>query len=267
MAAAGSFFGRTATAKTVSSLVFGTAGLVSSIKGNIHELVTGERQMPKKRVKELALEEYVDILGYVKNTSLAQEAKARGDAAAAASFTSAAKRTMYGADIYGGSVDNLSLAIPKRKREHFKAMINAPEEERERILSTSGRLERRIYQAAWGMKVEERPELAEYFSRHELPDQSWEGWHPNTNLEHVKIKMGQSMGLEMSQMGYYPQQVKEANLTNPSYPSFFENNSTENVGSQLRAMMSRMGVSGSVRENRNPYGSNSVNLSSAINIF
>jgi hypothetical protein len=31
--------------------------------------------------------------------------------------------------------------------------------------------------------------------------------------------------------------------------------------------MSRMGVSGSVRENRNPYGSNSVNLSSAINIF
>lgn len=266
-AAAGSFFGRTAPAKTASSLIFGAAGFVSSVKGNIHELVTGERQMPKTRVKELALEEYVDILGYVKNTSLAQEAKARGDAAAAASFTSAAKRTMYGADIYGGSVENLSLAIPKRKREHFKAMINAPEGEREKILSTAGRLERRIYQASWGMKVEERPDLAEYFSRHELPDQSWEGWHPNTNLEHVKIKMGQSMGLEMSQMGYYPQQIKEANLTNPSYPTFFENNSQENVGSQLRAMMSRMGVSGSVRENRNPYGSNSINLSSAINIF
>jgi len=271
MAAAGSFFGRTATAKTVGSLVGGLTGLTSSVKGNIHELVTGERQMPKTRVKELALEEYIDILGYVKNTSLANEARARGDAAAAASFTSAAKRTMYGADIYGGSIDNLSLAIPKRKREHFKAMINAPEEERERILSTSGRLERRIYQAAWGMKVEEKPDLAEYFSRHELPDQHWEGWHPNTNLEHVKIKMGQSMGLEMSQMGYYPQQVKEANLTNPSYPSFFENNSEENVGSQLRAMMSRMGVSGSVRENRNPYGSNAISLSSAIsssiNIF
>jgi len=267
MAAAGSFFGRTATAKTVGSLVGGMAGFTSSVKGNIHELVTGERQMPKTRVKELALEEYIDILGYVKNTSLAAEARARGDAAAAASFTSAAKRTMYGADIYGGSVDNLSLAIPKRKREHFKAMINAPEEERERILSTAGRLERRIYQASWGMKVEERPDLAEYFSRHELPDQHWEGWHPNTNLEHVKIKMGEQMGLEMSQMGYYPQQIREANLTNPSYPSFFENNSPENVGSQLRAMMSRMGVSGSVRENRNPYGSNSVNLMSAINVF
>lgn len=267
MAAAGSFFGRTAPAKTVGSIVGGLAGLTSSVKGNLHELVTGERQMPKTRVKELALEEYIDILGYVKNTSLAAEAKARGDSAAAASFTSAAKRTMYGADIYNGSVENLSLAIPKRKREHFKAMINAPEEEREKILSTAGRLERRFYQAAWGMKVEERPDLAEYFSRHELPDQSWEGWHANTNLEHVKIKMGQNMGLEMSQMGYYPQQVREANLTNPSYPSFFENNSSENVGSQLRAMMSRMGVSGSVRENRNPYGSNSINLSSAINIF
>jgi hypothetical protein len=267
MAAAGSFFGRTPMAKTVGSLVGGLAGFTSSVKGNIHELVTGERQMPKTRVKELALEEYVDILGYVKNTSLAAQAQAQGDSAAAASYKSAAKRTMYGADIYGGSVDNLSLAIPKRKREHFKAMINAPEEERERILSTAGRLERRMYQAAWGMKVEERPDLAEYFSRHELPDQSWEGWHPNTNLEHVKIKMGQNMGLEMSQMGYYPQQVREANLTNPSYPSFFENNSPENVGSQLRAMMSRMGVSGSVRENRNPYGSNGINLMSAINVF
>ena len=145
------------------------------------------------------------------------------------SYLSAAKRTMYGADIYNGSVENLSLAIPKRKREHFKAMINAPEEEREKILSTAGRLERRFYQAAWGMKVEERPDLAEYFSRHELPDQSWEGWHANTNLEHVKIKMGQNMGLEMSQMGYYPQQVREANLTNPSYPSFFENNSLHSI--------------------------------------
>ena len=268
MAAAGSFFGRTIAGKTAGSIIGGLAGFATSVKSNISEAITGERTMPKKRVKEIALEEHIDILTYVKNTQLAAQAEAQGDSAAVASYRSAAKRTMYGADIYGGSIDNLSLAIPKRKREHFKAMIQETDSgERERILSTAGRLERRVYQAAWGMKVEEKPDLAEYFTRHELPDQSWEGWHPNTNMDHVKIKMGQQMGLEMSQMGYYPQQVREANLANPSYPSFFDRNKEEDVGAQLRAMMSRMGVSGSVTPNRNPYGSNEVNLFSNIRLI
>lgn len=268
MAAAGSFFGRTIAGKTTGSIVGGLAGFASSAKGNLTEAITGQRQMPEKRVKEIALEEYIDILTYVKNTQLASQAEAQGDSAAVATYRSAARRTMYGADIYGGSIDTLSLAIPKRKREHFKAMIQETDPgERNRILSTAGRLERRVYQAAWGMKVEEKPDLAEYFTRHELPDQHWEGWHPNTNMDHIKIKMGQQMGLEMSQMGYYPQQVKEANLVNPSYPSFFDRNKEEDVGAQLRAMMSRMGVSGSVTPNRNPYGSNEVNLFSNIRII
>jgi hypothetical protein len=171
---------------------------------------------------------------------------------------------MYGADLETPSLETLSLSVPKRKREHFKAMINAPENEREKILSTAGRLERRIYQSAWGMPVEEKPDLADYFSRHELPSQNWEGWHPNTNLEHVKIKTGASMGLEMSQMGYYPQQIREANLANPSYPSFFGGNNSQDTGAQLRAMMSRMGVSGSVSPVKNPYGSNSININAGV---
>ena len=268
MAGAGSFFGRTVAGKTAGSIIGGLAGFTTSVKSNISEAITGQRSMPEKRVKEIALEEHMDILTYVKNTQLAAQAEAQGDSASVATYTSAARRTMYGADIYSESIDNLSLSIPKRKREHFKAMIQETDSgERERVLSTAGRLERRVYQAAWGMKVEEKPDLAEYFTRHELPDQHWEGWHPNTNMDHVKIKMGQQMGLEMSQMGYYPQQVQEANLVNPSYPSFFEENKEEDVASQLRGMMSRMGVSGSVRQNRNPYGSNEVNLFSNVRLI
>jgi hypothetical protein len=264
LATAGSFFGRTPAGKTFGSLVGGLTGLASSTAGNLEEMITGQRAMPQRRKKEIALEEYVDILSYVKNSSLSAKAQAAGDSNAAAQYRSAASRTMYGADIYGGSIETLSLSVPKRKREHFKAMINAPEEERERILSTAGRLERRIYQAAWGMRVEEKPDLAEYFTRHELPDQSWEGWHPNTSMDHVKIKTGQQMGLEMSQMGYYPQQIQEANLANPSYPSFFGGESEEDNAAQLRAMMSRMNLSGSVTPVRNPYGSNSINISAGV---
>lgn len=260
-AVAGSFFGATAGAKAFGTLAGFTLGGSYSLYGNTKEAITGERFMPKERKKQLALEEYTDILSYVKNTSLANQAREMGDMASANQFSQAAKRTMYGADIQGGSIDTLSLAVPKRKREHFKAMIQETDQgERERILSTSGRLERRIFQSAWGMKVEERPDLAEYFSRHELPGLNWEGWHANTNMEHVKIKMGQSMGIDMSQMGYYPQQVREANLTNPSYPTFGQQSNQDNTAAQLRALMSRNGISGTVTPVANPFGSSGIDI-------
>jgi hypothetical protein len=267
---AGSFFGATAGAKAFGSVAGFAAAGSYSLYGNTKELVTGDRFIPKERKKQMALEEYTDILNYVKNTSLANQAREMGDTASANQFSQAAKRTMYGADLYGSSIDTLSLAVPKRKREHFKSMIQETDEgERERILSTSGRLERRIFQSAWGMKVEERPDLAEYFSRHELPGLSWEGWHANTNMEHVKIKMGQSMGIDMSQMGYYPQQVREANLTNPSFPSFSRQNDSDSTAAQLRALMSRNGISGTVTPVSNPFGSSGIDIFAGLsqNIF
>jgi hypothetical protein len=272
LAAAGLFAGRTQPGKLVMSGLGAVTGLAASAGANLQEAITGDRFIPTERKKELALEEYSDILTYVKNTRLANMAEASGDAAAAFQFSSAAKRTMYGAPIqdigtgkYGTDVESLSLAIPKRKREHFKAMINAPEQDRERILSTAGRLERRIYEAAWGMQVEKRPELTDYFSRHELPDEGWEGWHPNTNMDSVKIKIGQHMGLEMSQMGYYPQQIREANLANPSYPRFgYSSDSNADVAYRLRSLMNGMGVTGSVTPVMNPFGGQQVDISAGV---
>jgi hypothetical protein len=264
VAGIGASFGRGPKEKAIGALVGMTTGTTYSAYQKTKEAITGERFMPKERKKQMALEEYTDILSYVKNKSLANEAAQSGNMAAANQFTQAAKRTMYGADIYGAPVETLALAVPKRKREHFKEMINAPVEEREKILSTAPRLERRIYQAAWGMQVEEKPDLTEYFSRHELPDMSWEGWHPNTNMDHVKIKIGQSMGINMSQMGYYPQQIREANLTNPAYPGFGAKQSEENVAAKLRMLMSRNGISGSVSPVPNYENQSSISIAAGI---
>ncbi len=261
---AGALFGRTAKAKLFGTAIGVATGLTASAYGQTSELVTGERFVPAKRKKELALEEYSDILSYVKSKRLETMAKASGDGKAAMQYNMAAKRTMYGADLYGKDIDTLSLAIPKRKREHFKAMINAPEEERGKILSTAGRLERRIYEASWGMDVEKRPDLGEYFTRHELPDLSWEGWHPNTNMDQVKIKMGQSMGLEMSQMGYYPQQIREANLANPSFPQFGNGGDRQDTLYKLRGLMNGSGFSGSVTPVMNPFGSQGIDVSAGV---
>ena len=261
---AGSFFGVTPRAKFVGSAVGVTAGMTASIYGKTTEAVTGQRFIPAERKKQMALDEYVDILTYTKNMSLYAQAKQSGDSQSANKFRQAAQRTMYGADIYGGSLENLSLAIPKRKREHFKAMVQAPEEERERILSIAPRLERRIYQAAFGMPVEQKPDLIEYFSKNELPDPEWEGWHPNTNMEHVKVKIGQSMGIEMSQMGYYPQQIREANLANPSYPSFGATTNEDTTTQKLRRLMLQMGLNGSVTPVMTPFANNSIDMSVGV---
>jgi hypothetical protein len=114
------------------------------------------------------------------------------------------------------------------------------------------------------MDVEDRPDLAEYFTKHELPSEEWEGWHPNTNNDHIKIKTGQSMGLDMSQMGYYPQQIKEANLANPSYPSFFDSNNSTDMAVQLRRLMSGMGINGSVSSFNNPFGRDQFNINAGV---
>jgi len=257
----GSFFGRTAPAKFLGTAVGVIAGGSAGAFGQAYELTTGDRFVPLKEKQRIALEEYTDILNYTKSTRLAKMAEMSGDAYSANQYRMDAQRTMYGADLYSGDIERLSLAVPKRKREHFMEMLQAPEPERERILSTAGRLERRLYQAAWGMEVERKPDLVEYFSRHELPDASWEGWHPNTNMDHVKIKTGQSMGIEMSQMGYYPQQIKQANLTNPSYPQFGARTDNQDAAARIRQLLSGMGISGTVSPILSPYSNGSVSIS------
>lgn len=264
MGALGSAFGATPRAKVVGSFIGATSGAVAGAYGSISEAVTGDRFIPQERKKQMALEEYVDILSYVKNMSISSQAQQAGDIETARRYKSAAGRTMYGADIYGASVETLSLAIPKRKREHFREMLNAPTEERERILSTAPRLERRIFQAAWGMQVEKKPDLVDYFSKNELPSSEWEGWHPNTNMEHVKVKIGQSMGIEMSQMGYYPQQLKEANLANPSYPSMMSGSGRSDTLNRLRRLMLDMGMDGSVTPVFTPFAGERIDMSVGV---
>lgn len=254
-------FGRGKRAQTILG-AFGavTVGGYSAIQN-----MRDRRFLPQARKKELALEEYVDILSYVKHRTAAARAEQAGDIESAKQYMLASKKTMYGADLDTKSIDQLAAAIPKRKRDYFRAMIEAPESERGRILSTAGRLERRIYQAAWGAKVERKPDLVNYFTRHELPDAHWEGWHPNTNMEHVKIKIGQSMGLEMSQMGYYPQQIKEANLLNPSYPTFGDGGSRpEDTREKLQRLMFDMGINGSITPVMNNTNPNSINVLAGI---
>ena len=256
----GALFGASPQARTVGAFIGGSVGLGAGLYGKAYEMFTGKQYMPARRKKEVALEEYTDILNYTKNMHLAASAKSSGDMELAQQFIQQAKKTMYGADIYQGNLAQISSAIPKRKREHFRAMLNAPKEERKRILSTSGRLERRIYEAAWGMPVEKRPELSDYFSNRELPSAGWEGYNPNTSMDQVKIKVAQSLGMDLSEMGYYPQQVKEANLVNVSYPNFSQRSRKTSTAMKLKQLLSSQNIKGDVIPVVTPFGGERINL-------
>ncbi len=203
-----------------------------------------------------------DILKYTKSAFNAQRAANMGNQELAQQFVEESKETMYGADL-NSTPEQVAMAVPDRKRQHFKAMLYAPEQEREQILSTAGRLERRLYQAAWGMEVEGRPDLTEYFEDHELPTPESSFWNPLTDTEQVKIKVGQHLGLDMAQMGYYPQQVKEANLVNPSYPNMFQGTQMSLI-SRMRGLLNSIGANGSVTATPNTFGEDRVQLTAGM---
>ena len=65
-------------------------------------------------------------------------------------------------------------------------------------------------------------------------------------------------------MGYYPQQIKEANLANPSFPGFYGNDRKEDVSAKLKRLMSGYGVTGTVTPIVTPFGSQNINISAGV---
>lgn len=118
--------------------------------------------------------------------------------------------TLYGADV-NGDMTQIFRALPDKDREFFQYFMTASPQDREEILRLVPEDQKRFYQAKWGMKVDDRPSLAAYFSTHNLPGANWEGWRPDVNLESIKLKVVQNEGLELSDFGLWEDDVKRAN--------------------------------------------------------
>jgi hypothetical protein len=264
MAAVGFMFGASPSARATGSVIGGAIGLGAGLFGQGYEKAMGKRYIPAERRKQIALEEYTDILSYTKAAVNTSRALQSGNQQAAEYFAQQAQRTMYGANLDTQTPEQLAMAIPKRKREHFRSMLYAPPQEREQILSTAGRLERRLLQASWGMRVEQKPDLEKYFQEHELPPPESEIWSPTLNMDTIKIKVGQSIGIDMSQMGFYPQQIKEANLINPSYPQFNLESSHHRVRAQIEKLLHARQINADVRAIQTPFPGSRLELNAGV---
>lgn len=162
-------------------------------------------------------------------------------------------RTEYGANLTG---DYLALqqAIPKERRMYFEQFLNAPKSDRKRILSLLPRLERRIYEAAWGMKVEEKPGLNEYFDNHFLPGPEAAIWNSSVDWDKIKVRMIEQAGGQPSEYGYYPQEVQEAEMYPIPVPgaNMSQHGNIKNLLSQVLGGANIEGLSISVMPSSEP---------------
>lgn len=151
-------------------------------------------------------------------------------------------QTLYGANLTGDYL-TLQKAIPKERRMFFESFLNAPAQDRDRILDLLPPLERRIYQSAWGMQVDPKPTLNEYFSNHFLPGPEAAIWSPNLDWDNLRIRMVEAAGGDPSKYGYYPQEVKEAELYPVPVPTM-DMNQSKSIRELLMQLLGGHGIEG-----------------------
>lgn len=158
----------------------------------------------------------------------------------AISYKQQADQTMYGYQT-GDPLNNLMKALPKKERQYFKYFMKAPEEEKDKILRVAPDYLKRGLQQAWGMEVDEKPSLQEYFQTHGLPDAGWIGWDENTNIEDVKVKLVHNNKLDMGEFDLWNEQISQANETNIPVPKIRSQNSKRMVQLKLQSILGKSG--------------------------
>ncbi len=205
------------------------------------------------------IQEYFDILEYIKARRIEEDSLRRGDMRTAAQWGSKSEETLTGLNPYSFNFQNVYRALPREERDYFKAFSEASTaEDRERILEMVPDNEKRLYRGRWTMgyvnelkKLAKSPETTEEqnlaiqqeitkllqdvrtegfpinedlherymkeatgsedyadwyrraiyipskLSETGVPGPDWVGWHPNVDLDDVKLKMVESLGLDM----------------------------------------------------------------------
>ena len=151
-----------------------------------------------------------------------------------------ADKTMYGYNP-GDSLVNIMSALPKKDRQYFKHFMNAPEEEKGKILKIAPEYMRRALQSTWGLPVDRKPTLNEYFRTHGLPDASWVGWDENTNMDDVKVKLVHLNKMDPGEFDIWDSNKEQADGVNIPIPKMNATNSGRKAQERLIKIMGKSG--------------------------
>jgi hypothetical protein len=176
---------------------------IFKLKQRKRELMLDNRDLHSETIKDInrqirELENYKDFLPLTPWTAEAMKYRDQMEA------------TLYGGSPFGNFQDFYS-ALPRKDKEFARTfMAETDPKKRKKILELVPENQRRYYQAHWGMKIDERPDLYEYFQEHTLPDANWEGWSPDVNLDSVKLKVVKNEALELSEFNMWPEDEQKA---------------------------------------------------------
>ncbi len=314
--ALGFFFGSSSIGRLASIAIGATIGGAGGIMASADEIVTGETWIPRRRRIEREINQYFDILEYLKHKRLFEQTRRRAifhegidplefidrhaeegdermmmrrqleelkreevihggadeqklkrinemlrmiadtkEAQAIGPYTvqalmyhTAKSSTLYGVDPYGPWMD-IFRALPSKDRPFFPEFMKASPEERERILEVVPEDQRRIYQAKWGMEVDDRPALEKYFKERYLPSEDWAGWSPDVHLEDIKYKVIKNEALDMTEFGIWEDAAKRAQMLQLDAPNIHKpNQDVRNIERELRKITSGMGLEDVIME-------------------
>lgn len=193
-----------------------------------------EKSMDKKETIRAINQEIAELQGQRKVTKLPE------NALKAIEFKQAAEQTMYGYEP-GDSLVDIMTALPKKERQYFKHFMDAPEEEKEKILRIAPSYLRRALQSTWGLPVDKKPSLNEYFQSHGLPDASWIGWDESTNIDDVKVKLVHQNNLDPGEFDIWDSNEVQADQTNIPIPMIDAKNNPRQVQLKLNQILGKAG--------------------------
>jgi len=110
----------------------------------------GYEGVPSHIARRRELEDYFDVLKYVKYSRLSNIARENQDSAALREFESQKDQTLFGLNPYTRNFSAIFRALPRRDRDYFNAFAGAETEaERAKILEMVPRNEKALYVAQW----------------------------------------------------------------------------------------------------------------------
>ena len=164
-------------------------------------------------------------------------------ARAALLYKKAMDSTMYGLD-EDSSWAEIVTALPVNDREYFMEFVKERDKsKREQILHVVSPALRKALQLAWGQPVDETQTNKEFFETHVLPDAAWTGWKPDTELRDIEVKIVQNEGMNLSDFGFYENQVREESVINADAPAQYKQEADiAKIESDLKAILQGQGL-------------------------
>ena len=182
---------------------------------------------PTYRQRSNEISEHFDKLEFVKHMKLAQIAEQQGDGRAKRTHLSNAQRTKYGINPQASAM-GIYQALPDGEKAFFDAFANAKGVERERILEMVPADQVDLYQNIYsridqgddslygvgGGKVSEEylqerlQELQPYFKDKSMPADDWIGWHEQADLEDIKVRYVNSLGIDLYDVDMYDKKLR-----------------------------------------------------------